>query len=294
MGIPGRLDKTTLERHPSSPAVHLATRHSRSDSFDAPGKGMSPFRVAKRYLAKLAAELPRKGPKYYGSFKGDDEGRWELGGYLKSHPWTWDAAMSLSNENDRKNLMVDGATEHHAGFLKAFHEIVRQYPELRDFVLKFDGPWIPVSKVLSMHPHEVHAPPWARMTFYHGTSSTAADRILVEGLKPRSQTNVAPAYGANVSTGAGRAEAIYLTTQLGMAKFAALDASRAHRGEPVILEVVGIDPHFVAADEDSRADDAAGSFQRIGSIAYLAPIPASKIRPYLRMIDRRWQEADGR
>jgi hypothetical protein len=246
------------------------------------------LRVAKRYLAKISAELPRKGPKYDGSFHGNDEGEWILGGYLRSRPWTWDAAMSLASHNDRRNLMVEGATEHHPGFLKALHDMVRQYPELTDFVVKFDGPWVPVSRLLSSRPSESRQPPWARLTFYHGTSSTAATRILVEGLRPRSQTNVAPAYGVNSAKGAGRAEAIYLTTQLNMAKFAALDAAKAHRGDGVVLEVSGIDPEFVAADEDSREQDAAASLSRIGSIAYMAPIPSSKIRLILRSASSGW------
>jgi hypothetical protein len=250
------------------------------------------LRLVKRYLARHASsELPRKGPRYDGAFHGDDAGNWEIGGYLRSRAWSWDAAMSLSNQNDRKTLMVEGATEHHAGFSKALHGMVREYPELGDFIVKFDGPWIPVSRLLSMPPSSSNGPRWAQLTFYHGTSSTAAERILVEGLKPRSSTNVAPAYGVSSSAGAGRAEAIYLTTQLNMAKFAALDASKAHHGEAVLLEVKGIDSDYVAADEDSRETDAAASLDRIGSIAYLAPIPASKIREAFRLMPTGWKDS---
>lgn len=252
---------------------------------------MNLSRLVKRHWLRLAsAQLPRKGPKYDGSFHGDDAGNWELGGYLRAG-WDWDAAMSLSGANDRKNLMVDGATEYHSGFLKALHGMVRQYPELLDFVVKFDGPWVEVKKLLSVANVEKRAPNWAHLTFYHGTSSTAAERILVEGLKPRSVTNVAPAYGANSHAGEGRAEAIYLTTQLNMAKFAALDAAQKHHGKGVILEVQGIDPEFVAADEDSRETDAAASLQRIGSIAYLAPIPASKVHLVLQATAQGWEKA---
>lgn len=248
------------------------------------------LRLVKCYLARHAAsELPRRGLGYDGAFRGDDAGNWELGGYLRSGGgWSWEAALSLSNQNDRKTLMVDGATEHHAGFSKALHEMVREYPELTDFIVKFDGPWMPVSRLLSMHPSSTKEPRWPQITFYHGTSSTAAERILVEGLRPRSSTNVAPAYGVGSSAGAGRAEAIYLTTQLNMAKFAAMDAAKAHHGEAVLLEVKGIDPDFVAADEDSRETTAAASLDRIGSIAYLAPIPASKVREAFRLTPTGW------
>jgi len=251
--------------------------------------GVPLSRLVKRHLFRVAFnQLPRKGPKYNGAFQGDDAGNWTLGGYLRSGEWDWDAALSLANYNDRKNLMVEGATEHHAGFLKALHEMVREYPELGDFVVKFDGPWIPVPKLLTQHAAESREPDWARMHFYHGTSSTAAERIVVEGLKPRSQTNVDPAYGVGSNAGAGRAEAIYLTTQLGMAKFAALDAAKAHHGDGVILEVIGLNPDFVAADEDSKQTSAAASLARIGSIAYLAPIAASKIQVILRAEKSGW------
>ena len=248
--------------------------------------------LIKRYLWKRgAAELPRKGQKYNGAFHGDDQGHWELGGYLRSGAWDWDAAMSLSSTNGWKTLMVEGATEHHAGFAKALRDMVRAYPELQDFVVKFDGPWVPVSKLLSAGTSDSTQPAWSRLTFFHGTSSTAAERILVEGLKPRAATNVAPAYGVGSHAGVGRAEAIYLTTQLNMAKFAALSAAKAHHGEGVILEIAGIDPEFVAADEDSRKTDAAASLQSLGSIAYLAPIPPSKVKLVLRATPSGWVAA---
>ncbi len=242
-----------------------------------------------RYDRRASASLPRKGQKYNGSFHGADDGQWELGGYLKGG-WQWDAAMSLARENDWRNLMVDGATEHHAGFRKALHEMVREYPELHEFVIKFDGPWKPVSSLVGGGSTEQAEIRWESLTFYHGTSSTAVEHILREGLRPRSSTNVAPAYGGGSSAGAGRAEAIYLTTQLGMAKFAALDASKAHHGVPTVLEVRGIDGSRVAADEDSGETDAAKSLARIGSIAYVGEIPASKIRIAYALPGHTWEQ----
>jgi len=193
--------------------------------------------------------------------------------------------MSMSLKNERRNLSVEGATEHHAGFRRALKEMVKEYPELLDFVVSFDGPYIPVSKLVGEHEQTVN---WKGITFYHGTSSWAADRILWEGLRPRSATNVEPAYGAASSAASGRADAIYLTSQLQMAHFAARDAAKVHKGDPVVLEVKGIDADYVAADEDSKETDAAKSLARIGSIAYLAPIPANRIRVCQRMQDREW------
>jgi hypothetical protein len=115
------------------------------------------------------------------------------------------------------------------------------------------------------------------MLFYHGTNSTAAQSILREGLRPRSETNVQPAYGSSSTVGAGRSEAIYLTTQIQMARFAALDASK-RGGYPVILEVKGIDSSLCQADEDSGEKDPVKSIERIGSIAYVGSISPSKIK----------------
>jgi hypothetical protein len=244
-------------------------------------------RVLARYVQALrrtaSKEIPRKGKKYDGSFHGDDN-RWWLGGYLEHSDW--DAAMSLSSKNDWKNLSVEGATEHHAGFRHALNKMVEEYPELLDFIVSFDGPYMPVSKLV--HVPVEHQPNWSALTFYHGTSSWAAERILKEGLRPRSATNVNPAYGVSSSASSGRADAIYLTTQLQMAHFAAIDAAKTQKASPVVLEVRGIDERYVAADEDSKTTDAAQSLAKLGSIAYLAPITSSKIRLSQRMEDREW------
>ncbi len=229
--------------------------------------------------------LPRKGRKYDGSFHGEDDGTWELGGYLDHGDW--DAAMSLSLENDGRNLSVDGATEHHAGFRKALREMVQMYPELESFTVRFDGHSIPVRSLLGGSERGLR---WESMVFYHGTSSVAAEAILREGLRPRLETNVKPAYGASSSAGAGRTDGVYLTTQIGMAKFAALDASKSKKSVPVILEVRGLNAARVAADEDSRETDPARSLARMGSIAYLGTIPASQIRIAMRLVDNQWRE----
>lgn len=248
-------------------------------------------RVLARYLQatrRVAStkELPRKGKKYNGAFHGDDSGDWYLGGYLEHSDW--DAAMSMFMKNDWKNLSVNGATEHHAGFRRALNDMVKEYPELLDFTISFDGPFMPVSKLVRVPVSNDNQPNWSSLTFYHGTSSWAADRILREGLRPRSDTNVNPAYGVSSSASAGRADAIYLTTQLQMAHFAAMDAAKTQKAEPVVLEVQGIDERYVAADEDSKQTDAAKSLARLGSIAYLAPIASSKIKLVQHMKAGAW------
>ena len=77
-----------------------------------------------------------------------------------------------------------------------------------------------------------------------------------------------------------------------MAKFAALDAAKAHKGEPAILSIRGLDSEAVRADEDSRESDPKKSLDRIGSIAYVSTIPASKIKLAYRIIAETWTRAD--
>ncbi len=249
-------------------------------------------RVIARYLAKTAKSLSRKGKRYNTGFYGTDDGEWEARqGFIlgfRKEGFDWEVVSSMSSKNDWRTLSVEGATEHHSGFRKALKEMVSQYPELLDFWIQFDGPYKPVSDLVG-GPSGSREVQWSSLTFYHGTSMKAWESIERQGLRPRSATNVVPAYGTSSSAGAGKAEAIYLTTQLQMAHFAANDASRVSKSQAVVLRVKGIDGDHVAADEDSGESTGAKSLERLGSIAYLAPIPASKISLYEVWLDRDWE-----
>lgn len=87
-----------------------------------------------------------------------------------------------------------------------------------------------------------------------------------------------PTYGARTRAKSGRVDAIYLTTQLGMARFAAIDACRLHGGDMLILSIIGIDSCNAIPDVDSGESTAELSLQRIGSIGYLGHIPPQLIR----------------
>lgn len=214
-------------------------------------------------------DIQRKGPKYKGVLVGDQNG-WE---YLPNYTltdlkeWDWYISLSLSSKNDWRTMFVEGATEHHQGFNKALEEILDTFPELNDFWISYDGPLKPIT---------TQTVDLSNITFYHGTSSTVLDRILEEGLKPRSETNVNPAYGVG-KAGEGRPDAVYLTTQIGMANFAAKDAAKVMGGDPVVLTITGIDLSKAMADEDSGETDPVKSLETLGSIAYIGSIPPSKI-----------------
>lgn len=238
---------------------------------------------------KAGAEIAQRRGRPRGTFYGDDSGKWH---YTEGYPlglrragWDWSASIGLASNNSWRNLSVDGATEQHRGFRQALNEIVALYPDVRDWLVSFDGPWVPAASLVQEDvPENV---PWSTMVFYHGTSSHVVDAILHDGLRPRSDTNVAPAYGVDLGALAGRIDGIYLTTQLGMAKFAAISAARG-QGNPVVLRIVGIDGSMVAPDEDSKEDTATKSLERIGSIAYLGRIPPRMIRVFRRMEGRTW------
>ena len=76
---------------------------------------------------------------------------------------------------------------------------------------------------------------------------------------------------------AGRADAVYLTTQSTMARSAARQAARAHKSFPVVLKVTGLDPSLAEPDEDSREKTAEASIARMGSMAYRGSIKPDQI-----------------
>jgi hypothetical protein len=233
------------------------------------------------------SQLPEKhGHKQFFVY-GDDQGNWELSphadfGALSAGKWQMTAALAI--RNDWRNLMVDNATEHHRGFRRALNEIVGRYPELSEWIIMFDGGWMDVSRLTGTSA-SVARTAWGDYTFYHGTSESVWEVIQSNGLKPRSDTNVEPVFGVDMGAASGRTDAVYLTTQMGMAQWAANSAARKTRTPAVILEVTGIDPAHVLPDEDSKEETAEGSLARIGSVAYAAPIPAGQIRLIARFDD---------
>jgi len=228
------------------------------------------------------SSLPKKDggrPRFF--IYGDDSGNCELSehadfGALRAGKWQ--ATAALASRNDWKNLAVDNATERHQGFRKALDEMVAKYPELIDYLIMFDGPWMPISKLVSTE----SGVDLATMTFYHGTSGAAWKIIQNDGIKPRSMTNVDPVYGADVGAEPGQKHLIYLTTQANTAFFAARDAARRTKSAIVVLEISGLNPNKFEPDEDSREDTAIGSIERMGSVGYEGVIPPSKIKLHYR------------
>jgi len=247
-------------------------------------------------LRHTAAALPRKGPKYKFFVFGTDRGRWWLEPRVSwdSREWKekdWYATPSFSRKNDWRNLSVEGATEQHAGFRKALREMVAQYPELKDWIVEFDGPYRTVAELLGLSTSKTD---WSELLFYHGTSMSAWESIQVSGLKPRGETNVEPVYGTGVGAEAGRVDAVYLTTQLGTAKFAAGEAARKTRSPAVVLAIVNVDPRFVRADEDSKSTDPEVSLAKLGSIAYIKAIDPMDIELMLVKDQDRWVSPEER
>jgi len=229
--------------------------------------------------------LKYKGDRPKGTFYGNDEGVWRYTeGYplgLRREGWNWSASIGLSSKNDWKNLSVDGASEQNRGFRKALREIVREYPEVAGYLISFDGPYMPVSRLVGgTAPEPESRIDLGKQTYYHGTSSDVLDAILSDGLMPRGQTNVEPVFGVEFGARPSRAEAVYLTTQLGLAQSAANSAARKRRGDPVILEVTGLHHDHFQPDEDSRESDAVKSLERMGSVAYVGRIRPRNIRVY--------------
>jgi hypothetical protein len=102
--------------------------------------------------------------------------------------------------------------------------------------------------------------------FLHGTSDAVLDAIMAQGLVPRGDKP--GVYGRSVGAPQGRSRAVYLTTQEGMARFAAREAAKFLGGKPIIVVVQGISERSLAPDEDSGQATARASVERIGSVAH--------------------------
>jgi hypothetical protein len=223
-------------------------------------------------------DIPKEGLKPKLNFYGYDDGRFdEVNEYLGQwmHVYDWEMITGMASMNNWKIYHVTGASEHHLGFRQALCRMVDKYPELVDYWIDFDGPAKRIGDLTQGSPMCIN---WSQMKFYHGTSTALLDRILDQGLCPRNITGIEPTYGT-ICTRAkpGRADAVYLTTQLSMAEFAAHDAKCKHGGERVILLVKGIDGCKAIPDVDSDEPTAELSLQRMGSIGYLGCISPEAI-----------------
>jgi hypothetical protein len=222
------------------------------------------------------------------SFMGFDDGYWtdtSKAGLLDG--WDWRMTYGLSRENGGNNYCVDGVTETHPGFIKALQSILKTHPEIEKYWIKFDGGWLTIQHYFTFIAPNLD---WARIIFFHGTCLKRWEQIKKDGLSPRNVTGVEATYGVRVGAKSGRLDAIYLTNQLDTAKFAARECSKKEFSQPVILQIEGkiLDPQFLMADEDSKEDNAADSFHRIGSVAYVGRISGKDIKPILVLENSGW------
>ena len=240
------------------------------------------------------ARKPTTG-RYTGMFVGNDQGEWDYWPKIllgrRQYGWTWEAVLGMSIQNEGRNLSVEGATEQHRGFRRAFPQIAAAYPELLGFVIDFDGPKMPVPVVLAKMSGQVQGVDWPLVEFYHGTAGAVAPAILQDGLRPRGAGRAV--YGAAVSAAEGRHDAVYLTTQLGTAHFAAREAANTLGGVPTILIIRGLPGKNMAPDMDSQEATAEASLGRLGSVAYVGIIPPSHIRRHSEYREREWVESRG-
>jgi len=204
------------------------------------------------------------------SILGFNSGRWYEGSPLRNE-WDW----YIYPEGN--TLHIENATEYHEGFRSALKEIASKYP-IENMVLSFDGNQISVADYLE---NDID---WSNLTFYHGTSSNRW--ILIQqwgGLYPRRETGQSTAYGFDKDAPSSNEDLIYLTTQIGTARFAASDASRRDRSKPVVLKIAGLDENYMVPDEDSRRSSARESLAMMGSIGYTIPIPLSQIELFQQL-----------
>jgi hypothetical protein len=221
------------------------------------------------------------------NFYGFDGGSWfETDEYIlgrsygsqKLYDWAMHTGLAIARKGNIYH--VTHATESHPGFRRALGEIVDKYPELEDYLIEFDGPRFPIIDLLQ----KPVINDWSQIEFLHGTATSLWPQIQQQGLLPRSITGQSATYGQLSSRALpGNPNAIYLTTQLSMANFAAIDAAKLNGGKPLVLKISGISSEHVIPDVDSRAETAEQSLHQMGAIGYLAPItPAMISTPHLR------------
>lgn len=231
---------------------------------------------------RRAEVLLRKNGRLRGVFHGQADGTWHYDNDYTTREDDWYGALGLINGT----LAVEGATEHHSGFRKALPEMVAQYPELLDLLVSFDGPSKSLKDLLGDQTAGI-----AETVFLHGTSTVAWEKIKHEGLRPRSESLSCPTFGARGQTAPeGDCTRIYLTTQEGVAHFAARDAAALHGGQPLVLQVgPGLNPSYCGADEDSGKVDAESSLAAMGNITYRRSIPPNLIKPLeVRDQENKW------
>ena len=172
---------------------------------------------------------------------------------------------------------------------RALKVLLRQRPEFRDWEIVFDG-YSPgtVGEFLKTPTR----PPWEMPRhFYQGTSMDRWDRIKDEGLVPRSETGVEPAYGAHISSARpSNPDYVYLGGSPGSAcSLAAHDAARIDKSQPVMLRInsQGMRVSKLRPDIDSipRSDpygsyDWQHSMKRLDSIGYEGSIAPQFIELY--------------
>jgi len=175
-------------------------------------------------------------------------------------------------EPRKDTIHVEGAHKTHTGLRQALGEIVSQY-NLQGWTLSFGpGDEILIDEYLVHNDFSSISD----LTFFHGTSLHRWYKIRESGLTPRNTTGVTPGLGMDVGVGS-ESDRIYLTINMNTAQAAAGEVSRRDGSEPVILRVTGLDEQYMVPDEDSREPTARRSLDRLGSIAYLRPIPPDKI-----------------
>jgi hypothetical protein len=212
---------------------------------------------------------------------------WHLGGYGIAEKGEWVASAALSSQNNWRNLSVEFATEHSVYFRDQMAEIIQVFPELAEYEVQFDGPWLRLIDVINGQDARA---PWEDIVFYHGTSERVAALIMKKGLQPQNISGSGPAYGADNSNAApARKDAVYLTTQLTTAHWAAIHACRVQgSGCPCVLEVIGIPGNRIAPDVDARTEDARKSLEQLGSVCYVGTISPDHIKMHSRLINKEW------
>jgi len=223
-------------------------------------------------------------------FKQFFEASWNILGWNGSHWYEYDAFKEKPLFDvyiDKNRVSVSMAGPRHPQMKKALKILIKQRPDVADKELDFDG-WRPGSVKEFLKTSEYHQSKDELPRFlYTGTSLLRWESIREDGLRPRSETGVEPAYGAQISSAIpANPDYIYLAGSLGSTvRIASRDAARGENPyQPVILRIDsrGLKYDKLRADEDSRCGkyDWQCSMSSLDTLAYKGKISPKYIELY--------------
>lgn len=209
---------------------------------------------------------------------------WDRSRWFSLHTHIRGQHEPIINGYFSSNKVSIDQSPYHSYMKRAVSTLAKQFPSTVSYKIDFDG-WSPGTVAEYLKDKSLHQSKEVLPKFlYHGTSYHRWESIQKEGLKPRSQTEVSPAYGAAMEHALpADPNQVYLSATFGNAvRFASRDASGSDKSKPVVLRIdsSGLNYRKLRPDVDSQSGSWEKSFQWIGTVGYEGSIAPQHISLY--------------